>query len=73
MVPGKYAVQHKKNVSTSADYFQMTTDVHSVQACFYYLLTEIIYYAINIEKISALAILTQVHNLNLLSLWHEND
>jgi hypothetical protein len=29
----------QKNFSTSADYFQMTTDVHSVRTCLYHLLT----------------------------------
>jgi hypothetical protein len=62
-----------KNLSTSVNYFQITTYVHSLRACFYHMLTEIIYYMINIEKNSALEILTWVHNVNLISLRRDND
>jgi hypothetical protein len=62
-----------KNLSTSADNFQMTKDVHRLRVCFYHILTEMIYYGINIEKISALAILTRVHNVILIRLRNEND
>jgi hypothetical protein len=72
MVPGKYAVQHK-----NPQYFSRLrsndnkwTQCEPASAIF---LREIIYYVINNEEISALEILTPVHNINLISLRHEND